>query len=494
MFSGTLCGIFATPPHLHVALDSDESGLYDLPAESLKREDDMELLRVEEIALSETSNALLADIDETARRVNEFRRLPPETVRTLLHDLLGERVYTSNAIEGNTLDLRETREVLRTGHVDIPKRREATEALNLGEAIKQAQVLTEPDARIDVEQFLLVHQILLKGIDDEWAGRFRDRSVVIHAAKYQPPDSTYVPDMVDRFFEGLDSAADVHPVLLATWAHWTIARIHPFFDGNGRMARLWQDIILFRSQLTCAIVRPEDRRDYLSALESADEGRFDPFLQLVARRLAATLDKYLDAQSKSEELDEWASALGGEVDARATEQRRLSYVRWSRKMEQIRFEFEQCAVRITQAANDIDIQLRAYDMIDQAKWESIRFGGKVAETWLFHLGFRRGRQYMRYIFFFGRHYWSDTDSDAERGEPRVSLLVSEQAPGAERARRLGEEDFITPLSLREVFVVDNHVVRKRYDPATETDVYDRDIEPMIVAQDFIQEVLLGRLT
>ncbi len=91
--------------------------------------------------------------------------------------------------------------------------------------------------------------------------------------------------MVKRFFARLKEPPEVHPVLLGAWAHWTIARIHPFFDGNGRMARLWQDVVLFRNRLTCAILRVEDRREYLSALEEADEGRFNPLTQLVAQRV-----------------------------------------------------------------------------------------------------------------------------------------------------------------------------------------------------------------
>lgn len=455
----------------------------------------VELFRVEEIALDEASKALLEDIDETARRVNEFRPLPTETVEGLLRDLLGERVFTSNAIEGSTLDLRETREVLRTGHIDVPKKREATEALNLGKAIEYTQEnLIPAEAPLNRGTLLHLHGLLLRGINDDWAGRFRDRDVMIHAAKYQPPDATYVPDLVDLFFERLNHASEVHPVLLATWAHWAIARVHPFFDGNGRIARLWQDVILFRNNLTCVILRPEDRREYLSALESADENEFNPLTQLVAQRLAATWDKYLEAQRKSKDLEEWASSIVVETTARTAEQRKISYFRWSRKMEQLRFEFERCAARITEAAGDIELQLRPQEMIDQTKWEGLRSGAQVGDTSLFLLECRRVGQYLWYYFFFGKHYWSDLDTDDEKKEPRVSLLISEKTTKSGVAIRLGVPEYSGPLSLREIFLVDNQLVRKRYDLAQETDVFDRDIDPMVVAQDFIEEVLLRRFT
>lgn len=89
---------------------------------------------------------------------------------------LGSRVYSSNAIEGSTLDLRETVEILKAGHVsaDIEKKREATEVINLGKAIDQSMKI-DPDGVASVEQLLAVHKTLLREINDDWAGRFRDQ-------------------------------------------------------------------------------------------------------------------------------------------------------------------------------------------------------------------------------------------------------------------------------------------------------------------------------
>ncbi len=69
---------------------------------------------------------------------------------------------------------------------------------------------------------------MLRGIEDDWAGRLRHEHerVGIGGAKHQPPDGEYVPGMVDRMFERLREASDVDPIKLAMWAHWTIARIH----------------------------------------------------------------------------------------------------------------------------------------------------------------------------------------------------------------------------------------------------------------------------
>jgi len=455
----------------------------------------MELVTVDQIALDEVTKDLLGDVDKTARRVNELRPLAEPIVTTVQRELLGQRIYSSNAMEGNTFNLGETVETLRTGHIDIGRKREATEVVNLGKAIEHVQsVLLTSDNAYSAEAFLALHKMLLKGINDDWAGQLRDRQVMIRGAKHQPPDDRYVAGMIEQFFCRLREAEDVNPVLLATWAHWTIARIHPFMDGNGRMARLWQDFVLFKNRLTCAIIPPESKTEYLQTLGEADEGEFNPFTQLVARRVAATLDKCLSAQQEEEAISQWAQEIVGEASAKASEKRKLAYLRWSRKMEELRYEFERCASTITHASADTEVQLSTYDTIEQGTWENIRGGLSASKTWFFRLSFRRDSNYLGYVFFFGKHYWSDVDTVSERSEPRVCLFVSEHEQGKGTARRLGDDDFSTPLSIREIFAVDNEFVRVRFDEDRQQKVYDRATTATKIAQEFIRDVLLRRMT
>ena len=455
----------------------------------------MELSPIESVALNPVSKALLAEVDETAHKVDDFRPLSADALETVQRELLGERVYSSNAIEGNTCDLRETREILRTGHIAIAKKREATEVVNLGKAIEYVQRHSgDSTFSSRMDEFLNVHGILLDGIDDGEKGRFRDHDVVITGAQHQPPDHRYVLGMVERFFDRLRDVKDVHRLVLAAWSHWTIARIHPFHDGNGRMARLWQDLLLFQGSLTCAIIRPEDRMEYLSALATADdECDFNPLIQLIARRVASTLDKYVYAQQETAALGDWAIELAGEADARADQKRHLSYEAWARKMETLRFAFERCAARITEQSESIEIQVHRLPILDRARWESIRSGVPVSDNWFFRLIFRKDRHDLTYIFFFGRHYWSDDlDTEEDKAQPRACLLISEQSPGDEKAERLDKKTD-TPLSLRQVFLAEDGLVRKRFDAARDAELYDRSIEPLTIAQEFIRDVLLSRM-
>lgn len=453
----------------------------------------MEFWLPNQIDLNETSKALIQDVEETARRVDEQRPLPDPVVKRINDDLLGERVYSSNAIEGNTLDLRETIMILKQGIQGAKKKREALEARNLGKAVDAISDWIR--AGVDchtVDRLLQAHRLLLDEIDDEWAGRFREHRVMIHGATHQPPNQEAVPALVERLMDELREPTDENAILRASWTHWAMARIHPFHDGNGRMARLWQDIVLLQSKLTCAVIRPEDRRQYLEALGEADEGEFNAIVQLVAQRVSSTFDRYLIELRKEDELKDWVTDLVGEVDARLEEKRKLGYMRWARRMKQLRYEFELCTARVTDSTTEIGVQLRPFDIIDQSRWENIGSGVGAEQTWFFKMEFSRGRERRRYFFFFGQHFWGECDTDCDRAEPRVCLLISED-DGSGEAIRLDQIPEC-PLEAREIFVSDDEFVRKRFDHSAETTVYDREISALRIAQDFIREVVLRRMT
>lgn len=180
----------------------------------------MELTRPSEIKVDEVTGAMLRDLDELAHQVNEIRPLDDQVLRQVKDELLGERVFNSNAIEGSTLTMRETRLILQSKtYLDVRRKREAQEALNLGEAANKIEELLESDgAWHDASRFLELHQILMKGVSDRIAGVLRNRDVMITGAKHQPPGSHYVPALIDEFFRYLSEAEQATGgLVLATW-------------------------------------------------------------------------------------------------------------------------------------------------------------------------------------------------------------------------------------------------------------------------------------
>lgn len=455
----------------------------------------MELWSPDEIVLDQTSRALVNDVEETARRVNQLRPIPPHILKRIQDSLLGMRVFASNAIEGSTLDLRETVMVLETGNISRGRKREHCEARNLGIVAKKITDWADSDVSCHtVERLLEVHRTLLEDINDDWRGQFRDSRVMIAGAKHQPPAESEVPALIEQILDSLGRSCETNTVVRATWAHWGIARVHPFFDGNGRMARLWQDLVLLQGRLTCAIIRPQDRTEYLDALGQADEGNFNPLTQIIAQRVLLTFDQYLAEFRKDEQLDSWVEGLVQETEVRLEQHRKLLYMQWSRMMEQLRLEFEICASRITDASTDMRIQVRPYELIDQQSWENIASGASGKHTWFFLVDCSCRQEHWRYFFFFGKHYWSDLDDDRDRSENRVCLLVSEDGRGGGDAVRLDHEDYHGPIVLREVFVVDDSLVSKSVDPVTEELVYERGESPLKIAQRFLGNVVSHRLT
>lgn len=85
-----------------------------------------------------------------------------------------------------------------------------------------------------------------------------------------------------------DSLNQLHPVIVGAIAHYNLVRIHPFDDGNGRGARMLMNMILLKKQFPPAIIRMEQRRMYLAALEAADKGDLNPFAEFVASSLIGT--------------------------------------------------------------------------------------------------------------------------------------------------------------------------------------------------------------
>ena len=475
----------------------------------------MDLPSPRELKLDSATRELLRDVEETARRVNDLRPLEPAVVKNVLDGLLADRVYSSNAVEGNPLGLGETREILQAGYVETGKSRAVAEVVNLGKAIAYvAENLQSAKNPYQLDELLRLHGVLMAGMEDKQPGRLRNVGVQIRGARHQPPDAADVADLLKQMFIGLRTETDTNPVVRAAWAHWAIARVHPFMDGNGRAARLWQDLILFRERYTCAIIPPHLRNQYLSALAAADEGNFNELIQQTARLVAETFDRYLTAQQETSSLKEWASEIVGQANVESAEKRTLAYSRWSRKMEELRYAFSECAAAINRAGGGIVIQFQAFDMISQATWENIRTGASRPPAPFFRLVCRRISDSLIYGFDFARHIWTNEELPADAEVPRVGLFVSREATdfddfqeNAEGPRR--------PLNAIEYFESDQQLIRHRLEPLddlkdeisthdfpVDTDdetygnwphIYDRDVSPVTAAQEFIREVLVNRM-
>ena len=236
-------------------------------------------------------------IDDKLKLLNSFRPLPSSAVKKLREQFEVEMTYNSNAIEGNSLTLKETYLVINEGITIKGKPlKDHLEAKSHKEALEYLYSLVENGKNNTVsERFIRsLNQIVMQDIDKEWAGKYRNSGVVIGGADHKPPEALEIPRLMQNLIGWVgDNKKKMHPVELASIVHHKLVFIHPFFDGNGRTSRLTMNIVLMQSGFPLVIVLKNDRKRYYRSLSLADKGDYVPFVNFIARAVERTLDIYL---------------------------------------------------------------------------------------------------------------------------------------------------------------------------------------------------------
>jgi Fic family protein len=237
-------------------------------------------------------------LDFKKKQLDALRPLKPELARNLEEWFRVELTYTSNAIEGNTLTRQETAVVLEKGLTvggrTVQEHLEATNHASALDWLKER--MAHPKAALGEKEILHLHEMILKGIDDHNAGRYRNVMVRISGSTVILPNARKVPELMKEFVSWLKSSAKLHPAEQAAEAHYRLVTIHPFMDGNGRTARLLMNLMLMRSGFPPAFIRTRERVTYLTGLEKAQlGGTKDDYEKLMAKTMDRSLDIYLNA-------------------------------------------------------------------------------------------------------------------------------------------------------------------------------------------------------
>jgi Fic family protein len=192
-----------------------------------------------------------------------------EKMKVLKDWLLTELAYTSNAIEGNTLTRKETNKAI-TQNIAYGSKpiKDYIEAKNHADAFKVVLQLSDNKRNITENDILAIHKQILKGIDEDFSGRYRNVRVRISGSQTILPNSAKVYDLMRDFMKWLKTSK-LCPIQKALYAHLKFVSIHPFIDGNGRTARLLINLILLKNGLLPLIIRPRDRNQYVDVIEEA---------------------------------------------------------------------------------------------------------------------------------------------------------------------------------------------------------------------------------
>jgi Fic family protein len=247
-------------------------------------------------------------LDEKLVRLNSLRPLPKTAVEKLRDQLRIEMTYNSNAIEGNSLTLKETFLVINEGlTVKGKPLKDHLEAKNHYQALEYLYDLIEKGKRHTLSEHLIkqLHMLIVQETDKEWAGRYRNSNVIIGGADHTPPDALEVQHLMHDLIKWFSSKRKkLHVVELAALAHHKLVFIHPFFDGNGRMSRLLMNLILMQAGFPLSIVLKNDRKKYYRTLDQADQNNLEPFVQFIAQSVERSLDLYLKILTPSDQKRE----------------------------------------------------------------------------------------------------------------------------------------------------------------------------------------------
>ncbi len=446
---------------------------------------------VESFSPTGVTKEMLAQIDEYLSEINNIRDhshgLPPNLVEQIQDKFLADRVRNSATIEGATLDRRETLHVLTTGQIIDSKRRPSEEVRNLGNAIKHGSMLVAADTirEIDIRS---VHSQLMEGLD-EHAGRYRPLDVRITNATYRPPEHLDVPRLMAQYITELRRAEHentLHGFTIGVYAHWAFSRIHPFVDGNGRMARILQDIYFLRHNLVPAPIPFQQVDAYYESLQSADSGNVAPLNEFVANATLESLQKYRAAIEDFDQEDSWLNELVESVNASVKDAEHASYTRYMQRIGELRETFQEIGDKLNSRVPEIDIRIRKYSPIDLVQYRQLKSTGSTPKSWNFGIDFAYGERRVRFVMWHGRCL---NRPPGVPTSPEPALLVS--IHDGEEYRILddvGEHG----ISLRAIEVINGDLRRIRYNPVTNLATSDEGIKATAICKDFIQEVLRSK--
>lgn len=248
----------------------------------------------------------LAKLDALKAKLDEYRPLNAAVTASLHENLVLQWTYHSNAIEGNTLTLKETKVALEGITIGGKTLREHFEAINHRDAILLVEELVSQQQPLDEWTIKTLHQLVLKNIDADNAGRYRSVNVLISGAEHRPPEQ------MEAFTEWCRTQAQaLHPVERAARVHGEFVKIHPFVDGNSRTSRLLMNLELMKAGFPATVIEVAQRLEYYQALDKAHcTGDYSDFIALVGRAVEHSFAPYWWALGIEAEVAKYLEGLG----------------------------------------------------------------------------------------------------------------------------------------------------------------------------------------
>ena len=223
-------------------------------------------------------------------------------------------IYSSLRIEANSLSIGQVRDVI-SGQLVLGEQKEIQEVKNAYEAYAQISVINP----YDIEELKRIHAIMTKYLVDE-SGCFRHGEEGVFNGEqciFMAPPARLVPQLIDELFAWMNRVqGEVHPLILASVFHYEFVFIHPFSDGNGRMARLWHTCLLSKWKSVFQYIPIESQiekfqDEYYNAIAKCHiDGSSTIFIEFMLSQIDKILDHIcVQISEDNEQLSEYVRRL-----------------------------------------------------------------------------------------------------------------------------------------------------------------------------------------
>lgn len=222
------------------------------------------------------------------KKLNKYKdvKLNQTLLKQLREDLVLKWTYNSNAIEGSTFSLAETKVLLEDGiTVGGKSMKEHLEVIGHSEAIYYVEDLVKNNTKLSEREIKNIHSLVTKGIENINSGQYRTVPVYISGAEHIPPQPYMVRPEMEKLMSWYEKNNELHPIEKASILHGEFVKTHPFVDGNGRTARLLLNLELMKNGYPPIIITKEDRTKYYSTLEKGSlNGDWSEFTKFVKEK------------------------------------------------------------------------------------------------------------------------------------------------------------------------------------------------------------------
>lgn len=204
----------------------------------------------------------------------EWKKYPDSIKEKIKEQLAINFTYNTNAIEGSTITLEETREIIED---KIAPQKSLRDIKETEAHAKLFLKILEKKEEITKELILSWHKSLFEETKPDIAGKFRD--YLVKVANYRPPDWQDIRKLMKDFIIFYNKNKNTNPIELAAKIHYKFEKIHPFGDGNGRIGRLLMNYILWHNKYPMLIIEYKKRKSYYKALQKDEDSFYIYFIR-----------------------------------------------------------------------------------------------------------------------------------------------------------------------------------------------------------------------